>query len=146
MSRIEQVLPTLATGERMEAAIQAAVTPLVTSVEFDAAIQAAVASLVTRVELDAAIQAAVAPLATRVEVEAAIQAAVAPLATRAEVREEGERTRRHFDMVAESMRDDIRIVAEGHVALHQRLEEVRRKAKERDASLDKRVTRLEAKR
>jgi hypothetical protein len=33
------------------------------------------------------------------------------------VREEGERTRRHFDMVAEKMKDDIALMAEGRKAL-----------------------------
>jgi hypothetical protein len=34
-----------------------------------------------------------------------------------EIREEAAATRRHFDVVAESLRDDIRIVAEGLIAL-----------------------------
>ena len=36
---------------------------------------------------------------------------------RQEIREEGIATRRHFDVVAESLRDDIRIIAEGLIAL-----------------------------
>ena len=36
---------------------------------------------------------------------------------RLEIREEGLTTRRHFDVVAESRRDDIRIIAEGLVTL-----------------------------
>jgi hypothetical protein len=38
-------------------------------------------------------------------------------ATMDAVREEGERTRRHFDMVAEKMKDDIALMAEGRKAL-----------------------------
>ena len=37
------------------------------------------------------------------------------------MREEGERTRRHFDVVSESLRDDIRILADGLVAVHHRI-------------------------
>jgi len=33
------------------------------------------------------------------------------------IREEGEATRRHFDVVAEAMKLDIKIVADGHAAL-----------------------------
>jgi len=36
---------------------------------------------------------------------------------RQEIREEGATTRRHVDVVAESVRDDIRLIAEGLVAL-----------------------------
>jgi len=71
-------------------------------------------------------------LATREEMHATVQEAVAPLATRAEmhaaIQDEGERTRRHMDVLVESLRDDIKLIAEGH------------------ASLDARVTRLEASR
>jgi putative N-acetylmannosamine-6-phosphate epimerase len=44
---------------------------------------------------------------------------------RAEVREEGIATRRHFDVVAESLRDDIRIIAEGLIALDAKVETIR---------------------
>lgn len=88
IGRIEQILPTLATKDEL---------------------QAAIAPLATRDEMHAAIQAAVAPLATREEMRAAIK-------------EEGERTRRHFDVVAESLRDDIRLLAESQVTLLQRMD------------------------
>jgi hypothetical protein len=42
-------------------------------------------------------------------------------------REEGERTRRHFDMVAESLRDNIKIIAEGHLSLDARLTRLERR-------------------
>jgi hypothetical protein len=44
-----------------------------------------------------------------------LNAAVALLATKEELREEGERSRRHMDVIAESLRSDIHLIAE-HVA------------------------------
>jgi hypothetical protein len=44
---------------------------------------------------------------------------------RQEIREEGIATRCHFDVVAESLRDDIRIIAEGLIALDAKVEAVR---------------------
>ena len=45
---------------------------------------------------------------------------------RREIRDEGTTTRRHFDVVAESLRDDIRLIAEGVVALDAKVEAMRR--------------------
>ena len=66
----------------------------------------------------------IAPLATKAE----LRAAIAPLATkaelraaRAELREVEQRLRTHFDVVTESLRDDIRLVAEAVVALSERV-------------------------
>ena len=42
------------------------------------------------------------------------------------VREEGIATRRHFDVVAESLRDDIRIIAEGLITLDAKVETMRK--------------------
>jgi hypothetical protein len=44
---------------------------------------------------------------------------------RQEIREEGVSTRRHFDVVAESLRDDIRTIAEGLIALDAKVERMR---------------------
>jgi len=44
---------------------------------------------------------------------------------RQEVREEGIATRLHFDVIAESVRDDIRIIAEGLIALDAKVERMR---------------------
>ena len=44
---------------------------------------------------------------------------------RQEIREDGIATRRHFDVVAERLRDDIRIIAEGFVALDAKVERIR---------------------
>lgn len=41
---------------------------------------------------------------------------------RQEIRDEGIATRRHFDVVTESLRDDIRIIAEGLIALDAKVE------------------------
>ena len=125
LSNVEHVLPTLATRDELHAAI---------------------ASLATREEL----QAAVAPLATREEMHAAIAAAVAPLPTRDEMRQvvraEGDVTRRHFDVVAESIRTEVRIIAEGHGHLTHRMDTLEGRTTRDVADLDRRVLRLEAKR
>jgi len=89
---------------------------------------------------------AIEPLATKQELREAIDRAVAPLATKDEVRAEGERTRRHFDVVAESLRSEIRLIAEGHGHLSQRMDASEARTAHEIASLDRRVTRLEAKR
>lgn len=81
-------------------------------------------------------------LATREE----LQAAVAPLATREEVRAEARETRRHFDIIAESLRDDIRIIAEGRVALGAKFDRFRRHVDRELAKVDERLTALEARR
>ncbi|MCY4659902.1 MAG: hypothetical protein OXF93_08835 [Acidobacteria bacterium] len=136
VGHVEQILPTLATKADLEAmradleaaiagAIADATEPLATRTELHAAIADAIEPLATRAELHAAIADAVEPLATRAELHAAIADAIEPLATRAELRaaiaESEERTRTHFDVVGESLRDDIRLIAEGLAALTQRL-------------------------
>ncbi len=59
-------------------------------------------------------------LATRED----LKAAIAPLATKAELRaaiaESEQRMRAHFDVVAESLRDDVRLVAEAVATLLER--------------------------
>ena len=66
--------------------------------------------------------AAIEPLATRAELQAAIEAAVEPLATTVELQElrtevlariadSEQRMRTHFDVVTESLRDDIKLIA-----------------------------------
>jgi hypothetical protein len=46
---------------------------------------------------------------------------------RQDIRREGVDTRRHFDVVAEAMHDDVRIIAEGLVALERRVTRLERK-------------------
>ena len=92
VDRIEQILPTLATKDDL---------------------QKAIAPLATKEEL----RKAIAPLATKEE----LRNAVAALATKEEVKAEGERTRAHFDAVAERLEHQIRLIAEGLLALEQRM-------------------------
>jgi hypothetical protein len=97
-----------------------------------------VPTLATKADLDAAI----APLATKAE----LAAAIAPLATKAEVMEEGAQTRRHVDVVAEGLRADIRLIAEGVTALQDRGDARHAEIKGVLAEHDRRLTRLEASR
>jgi uncharacterized protein involved in exopolysaccharide biosynthesis len=61
------------------------------------------------------------------EVDARLSAEIRRVETtlRHEIREEGIATRRHFDVVAESLRDDIRIIAEGVIALDAKVQTIR---------------------
>ncbi len=43
---------------------------------------------------------------------------------RQEIRDEGVATRRHFDIIAESLRDDICIIAEGLIGLDAKVERI----------------------
>jgi hypothetical protein len=160
LTHVEQILPTLAT----KVGLQEAIAPLATKVELQEAVallatkaelQAAIEPLATKAEMRAAIAEAIAPLATKVEMREAIAKAIAPLATKAELRQvrselredigqEGERTRRHFDVVAERLEGHIRLVAEGQLFLQERFEDLRTDLKSDIAQLDRRVMRLEA--
>ena len=106
VDRVEQILPTLATRDDLRAAIE---------------------PLATRAELRAAIE----PLATKAELRAAIDAAIEPLATKAELQDlktellatiadSEQRMRTHFDVVTESLRDDIRLIATAFESLARR--------------------------
>jgi uncharacterized protein YceH (UPF0502 family) len=87
----------------------------------------------------------------------ATKADLAPLATRdelhalraellAEIRQEGERTRRYFDIVAERVESSVSFIAEGHGSLDAKIAGVRGEPKADVADLDRRVTRLETRR
>ena len=89
--------------------------------------RAAIEPLATKAELRAAIE----PLATKSELRAAIDAAIEPLATKAELRDlktellatiadSEQRMRTHFDVVTESLRDDIRLIATAFESLARR--------------------------
>jgi uncharacterized protein YicC (UPF0701 family) len=56
-----------------------------------------------------------------------LRAEVAKPATKEELREESERTRRHMSVLFESLRDDVRIVAKGQVALAKRVDDIHRR-------------------
>lgn len=73
----------------------------------------------------------------------------------AEARQEGEEARRQAGIAAEALRDDIRLIAEGHSMLREMIQEGRRESdvqhreimaaiKFSYAELDRRITRLEA--
>jgi uncharacterized protein YicC (UPF0701 family) len=147
LTKVEKILPTLATREALRTSIAEAIAPLATRAELAEAIAPlatraqlaeAIAPLATRAELAEAI----APLATRAE----LAEAIAPLATKAELREESERTRRHFDVVAERLEGKFEIVAEGLVALRESVDRRFERVDGDVVSLDRRVTKLEAKR
>lgn len=71
--------------------------------------------------MDAETRDAIAAVRTELgEVEARVRAEF-----RLEIREEGATTRRHFDVVTESLRDNIRIIAEGVIALDAKVETMR---------------------
>jgi hypothetical protein len=111
-----------------------------------------------RHEIREAIESALKPYATREEMlrlfptrdemRAEIRSALQPYATREEMREEtraqAEETRRHFDVVGEGLSDQIRIIAEGLAHLTERMDSGFREVKLDLTALDRRVTRLEA--
>ena len=51
------------------------------------------------------------------------------LATKEDLRQEGELTRAHFDAVAERIEESVKLIAEGHVGLDQRVTRLERIAK-----------------
>ena len=53
-------------------------------------------------------------------------------------------TRRHFDVVAESLRSDIQVVAEGLSALDEKVERFRGEVHQEFGKVDRRFLRLEA--
>ncbi len=106
VDRVEQILPTLATKDDLQAAIE----PLATKAELRAAIE----PLATKAELRAAIDAAVEPLATKVELKELRTEVLARIA------DSEQRMRTHFDVVTESLRDDIKLIATAFDSLARR--------------------------
>ena len=157
LGRVEQILPKLATKDELKTTVAGAIAPLATKDDMRTAIADAVAPLATKEGLRTAIANAIAPLATKEELGTAIANAIAPLATKAEladaiaplatkveVRDEGERTRLHFDVVAEGLTSQIALVAEGQIALGERMDRGFTNVHGELSQLDRRVTRLEA--
>ena len=64
-------------------------------------------------------------------------------ATKDDVREEGEQTRRHFDIVAEQMKADIALIAEGHKAMRVHVDGQLAETRATLESYDKRIMKLE---
>ena len=63
---------------------------------------------------------------------------------RQDVRAESAETRRHFDVVAEDLRSEVRLVAEGVVALDQKHDRLRDEMREEFSKVGHRLLRLEA--
>jgi hypothetical protein len=55
-----------------------------------------------------------------------------------------EETRRHFDVVAEGLRSDVRVVAEGHVGLVERLDRFQQEVRRDLRRVERRLLGLEA--
>ena len=60
------------------------------------------------------------------------------------IEKDGERTRRHFDVVAEEIKSSVQKIAEGHEVLGARIEGVRTELKADIAHHERRITRLES--
>lgn len=164
LTLVEQFLPTLATkADLAPLATKAEIAELATKAEIaQLATKAELAQLATKAELHAVaaaakadLAAAVAQLATKAELlavaataKADLAAAVAPLATKAELREEGEKTRRHMDVVAEHITAQMAMLYESHTRHTERLDghETRIQAAEAgQGDLDLRIGALEHK-
>jgi hypothetical protein len=98
LTRIEQILPSLATkAEFQTLATKDALKTLATKEDLK--------TLATKAELEA--------LATKEDLKTlATKEELKTLATKEELREEGERSRRHMDVIAESLHADIQLIAE----------------------------------
>ena len=84
-------------------------------------------------------------LATRDEIRnLATRDELARYATKEDMLAEGERTRAHFDVVAERLESQIRVIAEGLMSLDQRFEDFRTETRTSFATVDRRLLRLEA--
>jgi hypothetical protein len=112
--RIEQILPTLATKQDV------------------ADVRNDLAAFATKEDLKA--------FATKDDLKA--------FPTRDEVKllieEEGKRTRRHFDVVAEGLKESIKVIADGHNALNDRITTVDRESRSALDNHERRITNLEA--
>lgn len=86
----------------------------------------------------------------RAAMKADLAAAIAPLATKADIAADLQRaadeTRRHIDVVAEGLRADLRMIAEGVVSLHARVDAHHAQTTGVLAEHDRRLTRLETSR
>jgi hypothetical protein len=129
LARVEQILPTLVTKEELREELRGLAT------------KDDLKQLATKDELK--------KLATKDELKKlATKEELKKLATKAEVKaeimEEGRRTRRHFDVVAERLEGHIRLLAEGQEALREQMD---RRFDDVTAQLkqhDRRITRIEA--
>lgn len=134
LSRVEQILPTLATKDDLgRFATKEDLDRFATKEDLDRfATKDDLRRFATKDDLGA--------FATKAD----LKEALAGFATTAEMREEATRTRRHFNAVVERMEGYVRMVAEGHGVLQQRLDETNRRFEDAIARLDRRVMRLES--
>ena len=100
VDRTEQILPTLATRDDLQVAVE----PLATKAELHAA----------KEELRAELRAAVEPLATKTELRELRSEVLTTVA------ESEQRMRTHFDVVTEGLRDDIKLIAAAFESLAER--------------------------
>ena len=138
--RIEQILPTLATKDDLKPfATKDDLKPFATKDDLKA--------FPTKDDLKAfATKDDLKPFVTKYDAKRfATKDDLKPFATKDDVREEGERTRRHFDMVASAMKAEIAVIAEGHKATKEHVEEQLAETGARLRSHDKRIMKLESK-
>lgn len=138
LGRVEQILPTLATKDDLKAfATKDDAKAFATKDDLRQErreLNAVIATLATKDDLRA--------FATKDDLQEQrreLDAVISTLATKAEMGGFEERIRRHFDVVAESLRDEMRLGFEGHIATTSRLETL----EHRHRRLERRVTALE---
>ena len=90
------------------------------------------------------LEASIAPLATKAELQATIEPLTTKADLRAAVSESEGRTRTHFDVGFESLRDDIRLIADGLAMLTQKVDQNHSALKTDIAGGDHRLMRIEA--
>jgi CRISPR/Cas system CMR-associated protein Cmr5 small subunit len=113
LSRVEHILPTLATKDGLREELK---------------------QFATKAELTEALKS----LATKEELK--------QFATKAEMVEEGERTRRHFDVVAERLEGHIKLLAEGQDVLREQMDRRFDDLRPQLTDHERRITRLEVRR
>ena len=117
VATVEQILPTLATKvdlAELRNATKADLAELRNATKADLAELKAELTTTLRAEWRADLNAAIAPLATKAETKAGL--ATLEVALKADSKARAEETRRHFDVVAEGLRAEIRVLADGVAA------------------------------
>lgn len=145
LSRVQQILPMLVCKSELHEAIGRAVSQLATRAD----LAAAAGQLATKIEHAGAN----APFSTCTEPVAAsappagsdfsesLLAAASEI--RAGIHEEGERIRRHFDLIAERLQDSVQRLLEEGIALRGRIDDLHAELEGGCANLDCRPTRTE---
>ena len=106
VATVEQILPTLATKADV---VESRIATKADLAEFKAEL-----TTTLRAEWKADLDAAIAPLATKAEMKADL--ATLELELKADSKARAEETRRHFDVVSEGLRAEIRVLADGVAA------------------------------